>query len=129
VLNARFLFGVKVAMLPLQAMLPAISGDLTGLSRKVFLLIVSHFIGRLKFTVTLLCTSTSGAPLAGFVDSTTGRGLFDASAAADDPAKHRSIASAVIETRVTRFLRTIVPSDLPSANPSSAPCARSVPGR
>ena len=110
-LNARFLVGLKVAMLPLQAMLlAATSGDLTGLSRNVSLFIDSHFIGRLKFTVILVCTSTSKAPRAGLVDSTTGRGLFDAPAA-DDPAKHSKIASAVIETRLTRYLRTIVPFD------------------
>ena len=92
--------------------------DPTGLSRKVSLFIVPHFIGRLKFTVTLVRTSTSTAPSNGFVDTTTGRGLFDASAA-DDPTAHRIIASAMIETRLTRYLRTIAPLDLLITNPSS----------
>ena len=94
--------------------------DPTGLSRKVSLFIVSHFIGRLKFTVTLVRTSTSTAPSKGFVDTTTGRGLFDPSAA-DDPTAHRIIASAMIETRLTIFLRTIVPIDLPIADYPLAP--------
>ena len=62
-----------------------------------------HFIGRLKFTAIVVCTFTSTAPLIGLVDSTTGRGFFDA-AAADDPAMHRIIASVAIETRVTMYL-------------------------
>ena len=109
VLAAKPLVGVKVALLPLQVMLPAaISPNPTGLSRKVCLFIDPHFIGRLKLTVILVNKSTSEAPLIGFVDCTTGRGLFDA-AAADDPATPRISASIMIETRVTVFLRTIVP--------------------
>ena len=124
-LTARPLVGVKVALQPLQVMLPAaISRNPTGLSRKVCLFIDPHFIGRLKFTVILVNTSTSKAPLIGFVDSTTGRGLFDA-AAADDPAMHRIIASAAIETRVTMLLRIIVPLELLIANPAN-PTSRKV---
>jgi hypothetical protein len=109
VLTARPLVGVRVALLPLQAtLLAAISPNPTGLRRKVCLSIDLHFIGRLKFTVIPVWTSTSTAPLFGLVDTTTGRDFFDA-AAADDPAIHRISASIVIETRVTVFLRTIVP--------------------
>jgi hypothetical protein len=116
VLTARPLVGVKIALLPLQAMLRAgISLNPTGLSRKVCLFIDSHFIGRLKFTVILVWTSTSTAPFIGLVDSTTGRGFFDA-AAADDPAMHRIIASAATEIRVTVYFRIIVPLDLLIAN-------------
>ena len=118
-LTARPLVGVKVALLPLQTMLPAaISPNPTGFSRKVCLFIDPHFIGRLKFTVILVCTSTSTAPLIGLVDSTTGRGFFD-SAAADDPAMHRIIASAAIETRVTMYLRIIVPLEWLIADPAN----------
>jgi hypothetical protein len=87
----------------------------TRLSRNVLLFIVPQFIGMLKFTVILVRTSTSAVPLIGLVDTTTGRGFFDTSAA-DDPAANRIIASAMIETRLTIFLRTIVPIDLPIAN-------------
>jgi hypothetical protein len=119
VLTARSLAGVKVALLPLQVTLRArISRDPAGLTRKVFLFIVSHFIGRLKFTVTLVRTSTSTAPSKGFVDTTTGRGFFE-TPAADDPTAHRIIASAMIETRLTRYLRTIAPFDLVITDPSS----------
>ena len=125
VLTARPLVGVKVALLPLQAMLRAgISLNPTGLSRKVCLFIDSHFIGRLKFTIILVWTSTSTAPFIGLVDSTTGRGFFDA-AAADDPAMHRMIASAAIETRVTLYLRIIVPLELLIADPAN-PTSRKV---
>jgi hypothetical protein len=111
--------GVKVALLPLQVTLrAAISRDPRGPTRKVFLFIDLHFIGRLKFTVTLVPTSTSTAPSKGFVDTTTGRGFFDTSAA-DDPTAHRIIASAMIETRLTRYLRTIAPFDLLITDPSS----------
>ena len=119
VLTARSRDGVKVALLPLQVTLRAcISRDPTGLSRKVCLFIVSHFIGRLKFTTILVRTSTSMAPSNGFVDTTTGRGFSDVSAA-DDPTAHRIIASAMIETRLTRYLRTIAPLDLLITDPSS----------
>jgi hypothetical protein len=90
----------------------------TRLSRKVLLFIDPHFIGRLKFTVTLVRTSTSTAPSNGFVDTTTGRGFFD-TPAADGPTAHRIIASAMIETRLTRYLRTIAPLDLLITDPSS----------
>ena len=124
-LTARPLVGVKVALLPLQAtLLAAISPNPTGLRRKVCLSIDPHFIGRLKFTVMLVWTSTSTAPLIGFVDSTTGRSLFDA-AAADDPAMHRIIASAAIETRVIMYLRIIEPLELLIANPAN-PTSRKV---
>ncbi len=116
VLTARSLAGVKIALLPLQVTLRAgISRDPAGLTEKVFSFIDPHFIGRLKFTVILVRTSTLMAPSIGFVDTTTGRGFFDP-AAAEDPAAHRTIASAMIETRLTIFLRTIVPIDLPIAN-------------
>jgi len=119
VLTARAWDGVKLALLPLQVtLLAAISLDPTGLSRKVCLFIVSHFIGRLKLTLTLVRTSTSTAPSNGFVDTTTGRGFFDAPAA-DDPTAQRIIASAMIETRLTRYLRTIAPLDLLITDPSS----------
>jgi hypothetical protein len=119
VLTASVRDGVKVALLPLQVTLRAgISHDPTGLSRKVRLFIDSHFIGRLKFTVILVATSTSTAPSIGFVDSTTGRGFFD-SAADDDPTAHRIIASTMIETRLTMYLRTIAPIDLLITDPSS----------
>jgi hypothetical protein len=119
VLTARSLAGVKIALLPLQVTpLAAISLDPTGLSRKVFLFIDPHFIGRLKFTTILVPTSTSTAPSKGFVDTTTGRGFFDAPAA-DDPTAHRIIASAMIETRLTTYLTTIAPLDLLITDPSS----------
>jgi hypothetical protein len=112
VLTARALDGVRVARLPLHVTLRAgMSQDPTGRSRKVYLFIDSHFIGRLKFTVILVATSTSTAPSIGFVDTTTGRGFFETSAA-DGPIAHRIIASTMIETRLTMYLRTIVPVDL-----------------
>jgi hypothetical protein len=119
VLTARSLAGVKIALLPLQVTLRVgISRDPAGLTEKVFLFIDPQFIGRLKFTVILVRTSTSTAPSIGFVDTTSGRGFFD-TPAADDPTAHRIIASAMIETRLTRYLRTIVPFDLLITDPSS----------
>ena len=116
VLTARSWVGVRVALLPLQVMLRGrTSQNPTRLSRKVLLFIDPHFIGTLKFTVMLVWTSTSTAPSIGFVDTTTGRGFLDTSAAAG-PTAHRIIASAMIETRLIIFLRTIVPVDLLIAN-------------
>ena len=116
VLIARSWVGVRVALLPLQVMLRGrTSQNPTRLSRKVLLFIDPHFIGTLKFTVMLVWTSTSTAPSIGFVDTTTGRGFLDTSAAAG-PTAHRIIASAMIETRLIIFLRTIVPIDLLIAN-------------
>jgi hypothetical protein len=110
VFTASALLGVKVALLPLQVMLlAAIRVQVTGFSRKVCLFIDPHFIGKLKFTVTLVSTSTLTVPLTGFVDSTMGRGIFD-SAAAREPPTHTINISAVIESRLTKYLSIIVPS-------------------
>jgi hypothetical protein len=119
VLTARSCAGVRVALLPLQVTLPGrTSQNPTRLSRKVLLFIDLQSIDRLKFTAILVRTSTSTAPANGFVDSTTGRGFFDIPAA-DDPTANRIIASAMIETRLTRYLRTNLPFDLLITDPSS----------
>jgi hypothetical protein len=68
-----------------------------------------HFIGMLKFTVTLVSTSTFIASAAGLIDSTSGRGL-SAAAAAGAPAAHTINISAAIEIRLTRYFNFIVPT-------------------
>jgi hypothetical protein len=107
VLTARALDGLKIAMLPMQMMLlAAILPDPTGLSRNVCLLIDPQLIGRLKFAVIAVSTSTSTAPSVGFVDITTGRGFIDAVAAGNPPA-HRMITNAAIATLLTMDLSTV----------------------
>ncbi len=111
VLTASARVGVKVALLPAQVTeRAAVSSCPTGLSRKVCLFIDPHFIGKLKFTVTLVSTSTLTAPSAGSVDTTTGRGRFDA-AAAGDPAAHTINISATIANRLTTDFDFIVPTE------------------
>lgn len=68
-----------------------------------------HFIGMLKFTVTLVLTSTFTASAAGLVDSTSGRGLF-AAAKAGALAAHTINISAALEIRLTRYFNFIVPT-------------------
>jgi hypothetical protein len=112
VLTASARAGIKLALVPLQVTVPSgISHDPAGRSLKVSVFIDSHFIGRLKFTVIVVRTSTSAAPSSGFVDTTTGRGLSDPPAA-DDPTAHRIIASAMIDTRLTMYLRTMAPHSI-----------------
>src|ERR1700722_9366612 len=95
-------------MLPMQMMLlAAILLDPSGLSRNVCLLIDPQLIGRLKFTVIPVSTSTSTASSIGFVDTTTGRGFIDA-AAAVDPAS-TMITNAAIATLLTVDLSTVAP--------------------
>jgi hypothetical protein len=99
---------LKIAMLPMQMMLlAAILLDPSGLSRNVCLLIDPQLIGRLKFTVIPVPTSTSTASSIGFVDTTTGRGFIDA-AAAVDPANTMT-TNAAIATLLTVDLSTVVP--------------------
>ena len=100
---------MKIATLPLQMMLLAgILLDPTGFSRNVCLLIDPQLIGRLKFTVIAVSTSTSTAPSIGFVDTTTGRGCIDA-AAAGNPPVHAKITNATIATLWNVYLKTVAP--------------------
>jgi hypothetical protein len=100
-------------MLPLQVMLlAAILLHPTGLRRNVCLFIDPQCIGRLKFTVIVVSTSTSTAPAFGIVDTTSGRGLLDAAAAGDPPA-HTSITIAASATRLTVDWRIIGPVPFP----------------
>jgi len=100
---------LKIAMLPMQMMLlAAILLDPSGLSRNVCLLIDPQRIGRLKFTLIPVSTSTSTASSIGFVDTTTGRGFIDAAAAGNPPA-HTMITNAAIATLLTVDLSTVAP--------------------
>jgi hypothetical protein len=100
---------VKTATLPRQTMLlAAILLHPTGLSLNVCLFIDSQFIGRLKFTVILVSTSTSTAASIGSVDATTGRGFIEAAATVDPPA-HAMTTSARITTLLTVDLSTVAP--------------------
>jgi hypothetical protein len=96
-------------MLPVQVMLlAAILLHPIGLSRNVCLSIDLQLIGRLKFTVILVWTSMSAAPSIGLVDTTTGRGFFDAASAGNTPA-HRSITIAAATTRLSVDCGVIAP--------------------
>ena len=66
VLASRLPNGVRVALEPLQPMLPAILTCLNALSRNVLFLIESQSIGMLKFTLMLVLTGTLIASSAGF---------------------------------------------------------------
>jgi hypothetical protein len=120
VLIARSFNGVKVALLPLQVTLAAATGEcLNALSRNVFLFIDPHFIGKLKFTVTLVLTGTLKASSIGFVETTTGLIFFD-EPAADVPPAHTMITNAAIETLLTKYLSIIVRCfDSPQICPTS----------
>jgi hypothetical protein len=83
----------------------------TGLSRNVCLFIDAQLIGKLKFTVILVSTSTSTAPLIGLVDVTTARGFLE-TAAASDPPQHTMITNAASTTLQTVDLITVA-SPLP----------------
>lgn len=73
-LTVRSLTGVKVALVPLHAMVSAARRPfLTSLSRKLFLLIVLQSIGSLKFTMTVVLTGTLISSSLGLVETTTGR--------------------------------------------------------
>jgi hypothetical protein len=91
------------------------------------LFIDPHFIGRLKFTVTVVSTSTSTAPLIGSVDITTGRGFIEA-AAAGNPRAHTSITIAAIATRLTVDWSIIARSPFLAVNLRDSINARSIPG-
>jgi len=107
VLTASALDGVKIAVLPLHVMLLAATAlDPTGLTRNVFLLIDLQRIGRLKFTVILVLTYTLMAPSTGFVETTTGRGFIEASAAGDRPT-HKMITKAANATLLIMVLSVI----------------------
>jgi hypothetical protein len=97
VLTSRSFAGVKVALLPLHVMLCAATGMcLTGLSRNVCLFIDLQFIGRLKFTVTLVLTGTLTASSVGIVEITVGFG-FDLPEAEADPTTPRITTNAAID--------------------------------
>lgn len=107
VLTSRSLKGVRVALLPAQAIRSAaILPRLTSLSRKVCRVIESQFICWLKFMVTLVLTGTFMASSAGSVDTTTG--LFLGEAAAADPAIPPTTSSAASEIVLTMYLSIIV---------------------
>ena len=77
--------------------------------RKVCLFIEPHFIGKLKFTVMPVWTLTLIASAAGLIDSTTGRGLFEAAKAGALAANTINISTA-IEIRLTKYFNFIVPT-------------------
>lgn len=105
-LIARSLEGVKVALLPLQLMPLAITGMcLKALSSNVCRLIVAQFIGRLKYTVTVVLMGTLVASSAGSVETTVGFGLCEAAAV---PAIPRITTPAASVNLVTRYLTIVV---------------------
>jgi hypothetical protein len=102
VLTARSLTGVKVALVPLQAMVSAARRPfLTSLSRKLFLSIVLQSIGTSKFTVTVVLTGTLVSSSAGLVETTTGR------AATAVPAIATITTNAAIEILLAIYLNII----------------------
>jgi hypothetical protein len=105
VLTARSLNGVRIALVPLQEILPAaIRPCLTSFSRKWLRLIVLHSIGSLKFTVTLVLTGTLTASSVGVVEVTIGLGLLEAAA---DPATPTITTNAAIDILLTIYLSII----------------------
>jgi hypothetical protein len=121
VLIVKAPLGVRVALLPLQVTLAA--GTKTGwpflfcvLSRNELLVIELHFIGRLKTTVMEVSRGKLSALLVGSIDTTTGRGWFEAAAA--DPAAHTIIPNTASEILLKMPLTVIEPACLPTANPT-----------
>jgi hypothetical protein len=102
VLTARSLTGVKVALVPLQAMVSAARRPcLTSFSRKLFLLIVWQSIGSLKFTVMVVLMGTLMASSVGLVEVTIGR------AAAAVPAIPTITTNAAMDIVLTIYLSII----------------------
>jgi hypothetical protein len=102
VLTARSLTGVKVALVPLQAMVSAARRPcLTSLSRKLFRLIVLQSIGSLKLTVMVVLMGTLMASSVGLVEVTIGR------AAAAVPAIPTITTNAAIDILLTIYLSII----------------------
>jgi hypothetical protein len=106
VLIARSLAGVKVTLVPLHMML----ANGTGMCLKDLISTVARFtdlqfIGRLKFTVTVVLMGTSTASSTGSVEITIGLGLF---AAAALPSIPTTTTNAAIENLLTIYLSIIV---------------------